>query len=58
MWTKMLNSKRENETIDLEIVCVYNDEKVFWEELINSLLKQETKYNVRINGIDNTQGKY
>ena len=54
----MLNSKRENETIDLEIVCVYNDEKVFWEELINSLLKQETKYNVRINGIDNTQGKY
>ncbi len=54
----LLGSNKDLDSIDLDIVCVYNNEDFYKNELLASLDKQATSYGVRIIGINNSNRKY
>ncbi len=54
----MVSQNRYCKDIDLDIVCVYNDENCYRDKLLTSLKIQQTSYTVRMLGINNVDGKY
>ena len=54
----MIQPNECTKKIDLDIVCVYNDEYYYREKLLASLRQQKTNFVVRVLGINNIDGKY